>query len=118
MEAQACGLPALVSDEGGPKTIVLDGLTGRVVHGEDPSVWADAIEHMLDDAEAWQRMSAAAAERLRRYSLSDTFEDFWAQHEAVVSARTGVANGSRANLAAGEAGVRGEGSGLRNVAAL
>src|SRR4029079_7441236 len=31
MEAQACGLPAIVSNEGGPKETVADGVTGLVV---------------------------------------------------------------------------------------
>src|SRR5207249_2502434 len=35
MEAQACGLPAMVSGEGGPREIVLDGMTGLVLHTMD-----------------------------------------------------------------------------------
>lgn len=43
LEAQACGLPALVSDVGGPKEIVVDGVTGWVVPHDDAARWADKV---------------------------------------------------------------------------
>lgn len=90
MESQACGLPALVSDEGGPKTIVRDNETGRVVPGNDAATWAAAIESLIDDVPTRRRMSAAAIERLRQFRFTDTFDHFWQEHEAVVArARTG-----------------------------
>ncbi|HRK30759.1 MAG TPA: glycosyltransferase [Tepidisphaeraceae bacterium] len=87
MESQACGLPALVSDEGGPKTIVQHGETGRVVQGIDPHHWAAEIERLLDDRQTRTQMGLAAAARLKQFSLADTFADFWAQHAQVVERR-------------------------------
>ena len=44
MEAQASGLPVLVSDEGGPREVMDDGLTGQVLLGSDSAAWAHAIQ--------------------------------------------------------------------------
>ena len=85
MESQACGLPALVSDEGGPKTIVQDGVTGRVVRGDDAATWSAAIESLIDDLPARRGMSAAAIQRMREFRFADTFEHFWHEHEQVVA---------------------------------
>ena len=43
LEAQSCGTPALVSDIGGPKNIVVDNETGYVLPTEDPQVWTDRL---------------------------------------------------------------------------
>jgi len=39
LEAQACGLPALVSDIGGPQEVILDGITGWAISPSDPTAW-------------------------------------------------------------------------------
>jgi glycosyltransferase involved in cell wall biosynthesis len=85
MEAQGCGSPALVANEGGPKEIVADGVTGLVLTGTDPSRWCQAINELLDDAPRRQRMSRAAAQRAERFSLSRTFDAFWAEHARAVA---------------------------------
>ena len=81
MEAQACGLPAVVGPDGGPKETVADGRTGRVVPATDPAAWADALDALLADPDRLRRMGdAAAARAAERYSLSATFAAFWADH--------------------------------------
>jgi glycosyltransferase involved in cell wall biosynthesis len=87
MEAQACGLPALVAGEGGPKEIVADGSTGLVLTGNDPARWCQAINELLDDAPRRQRMGRAAAQRGERFSLARTFEAFWSEHARAVAGR-------------------------------
>jgi glycosyltransferase involved in cell wall biosynthesis len=84
MEAQASGLPVLVSDEGGPKEVVDDGLTGRVLSVAKPATamvqWADVIEELLNDEPRRQRMSRTAATRMARYTAEATFDVFWESH--------------------------------------
>lgn len=48
LEAQACGLPAVVSDIGGPKEIIIDGKTGYVVKASSLSEWTERIGHLID----------------------------------------------------------------------
>lgn len=47
-EAQACGLPALVSDCGGPREIIEPGATGWVAPSKDLNAWFTYIENFLD----------------------------------------------------------------------
>ncbi|MFO7813914.1 MAG: glycosyltransferase [Pelovirga sp.] len=49
LEAQACGLPALVSDIGGPREIVRDGQTGYVLDVSSTQGWVTRLEEMLAD---------------------------------------------------------------------
>jgi glycosyltransferase involved in cell wall biosynthesis len=84
MEAQACGLPVLVSDEGGPQELMDDGVTGRVVSaGAD--AWSSAIDALLNDQPLRRRMGRTAAQRASRFSMERCFEQFWNEHLAAVS---------------------------------
>ncbi|HEX3355920.1 MAG TPA: glycosyltransferase [Tepidisphaeraceae bacterium] len=82
MEAQASGLPAVVSNEGGPKETVVDEITGRVLGSTDVGDWCDAILSLLDDEPRRRKMATASIQRSSRFSLSRTFDYFWAEHVA------------------------------------
>jgi glycosyltransferase involved in cell wall biosynthesis len=86
MEAQASGLPVVVSDEGGPKEVVRDGRTGFVVKAGDVRAWAARVVGLVQDAACRARMSAAAHEFMQGYSMASSFEHFWSVHEAVCAA--------------------------------
>jgi glycosyltransferase involved in cell wall biosynthesis len=47
LEAQASGLPVVVSGIGGPKEQMRPGVTGIVCDGRDPATWADAVATLL-----------------------------------------------------------------------
>lgn len=47
LEAQACGLPVLVSDVGGPKEIIIDKLTGKVLKAGALNDWIQEIGMMM-----------------------------------------------------------------------
>jgi glycosyltransferase involved in cell wall biosynthesis len=49
LEAQACGLPALVSDVGGPREIVRDGQTGYVLGVATAQRWVARLDELLAD---------------------------------------------------------------------
>lgn len=49
LEAQACGLPALVSDIGGPREIVRDGQTGYVLKVDSVQGWVLRLDELLAD---------------------------------------------------------------------
>ncbi|MGC8925715.1 MAG: glycosyltransferase [Calditerrivibrio sp.] len=48
LEAQACGLPAVVSDVGGPKEIIIDGVTGIVAKSGDLDEWVIKISELIE----------------------------------------------------------------------
>jgi glycosyltransferase involved in cell wall biosynthesis len=86
MEAQACGLPVLVSDEGGPQELMDDGVTGRIIPGNDAPAWVASINELLDNPALLHRMSRTAAQRASRFSLERCFELFWQEHVAAAAA--------------------------------
>jgi glycosyltransferase involved in cell wall biosynthesis len=48
LEAQASGLPVVVSDKGGPQELMEDGLTGFRVAGGDPKALLAAMRQLMD----------------------------------------------------------------------
>jgi D-inositol-3-phosphate glycosyltransferase len=60
-EAQASGTPVVASAVGGLRTVVQDGVTGRLVPSHEPGDWADALADLLADEPARLRLGAAAA---------------------------------------------------------
>jgi glycosyltransferase involved in cell wall biosynthesis len=59
IEAQAMGLPVVSTLSGGIPEAVKHGETGLLVRERDPRALADAILLLMQDAELWQRYSAA-----------------------------------------------------------
>jgi phosphatidylinositol alpha-1,6-mannosyltransferase len=63
LEAAACGVPQVAGHSGGSDEAVVDGVTGRVVHGDDPLAVAAALAPLLDDATLRHQMGDAARAR-------------------------------------------------------
>ena len=68
LEAQAAGLPAIVSDRGGPQEIVLPGGSGLVVDAADPAALGAAMVRLYEDQALLAAMSARAVHNARRHS--------------------------------------------------
>jgi len=72
LEAQACGLPAVVSDEGGPKDIVIDNVTGFVAKRDDLDDWVKKISTLID----WRINFAPQIDSMRNAAISMVQERF------------------------------------------
>ncbi|HEX7681699.1 MAG TPA: glycosyltransferase, partial [Thermoanaerobaculia bacterium] len=59
LEAQASGLPVVVTDKGGPHELMVDGVTGLMVNGHDPAALAAALRTLMDEATRLQMGRAA-----------------------------------------------------------
>ena len=81
LEAQASGVPALVSDQGGPRQVVDDGATGLVLPAHDEDAWTEAIVGLLVDDERRRAMGAEAHLWAQGFSIRASFEHFWKAHE-------------------------------------
>ncbi|MFZ5585310.1 MAG: glycosyltransferase [Thermodesulfobacteriota bacterium] len=80
MEAQASGLPVVVSDQGGPKENVRDGVTGMVVKGGCAEALAKGIDALLASPELRRRMGAQARAYMETRSHEQCFSELWELH--------------------------------------
>lgn len=76
-EAMAEGRPVIASDHGGLPEQVLDTVTGLLVRPGDPQGLARAMELLLDDGAACERMGHAALERHRRLFSPEVHARRW-----------------------------------------
>jgi glycosyltransferase involved in cell wall biosynthesis len=84
LEALASGVPAIVTHDGGPCTIVRDGITGRIVDDED---FADAVAAILADPVKHAEMRLAAREYALTMSWDAVFEGVYAAYETILTHR-------------------------------
>lgn len=94
LEAQASGLPVVVSEAGGPHENMVDGATGLVCAGTWPRTWSDAIARLLGDDDLRRDMGKAA----RAYACRRTWPDslmpvYRAYASACAPERAGVDRG-------------------------
>ena len=81
IEAQAAGLPVIVSDAGGPRELVADGVNGFITRAHDVADFTRAIRRLVDDEPLRKEMSAAARCSVEDRSWPSAFRKFWAATE-------------------------------------
>ncbi|HKP63510.1 MAG TPA: glycosyltransferase family 4 protein [Polyangiales bacterium] len=64
LEANAAGLPAVITDIGGISEIVREGETGHLVPAGDETAFFERMDRLVADAALRERMGAAARERV------------------------------------------------------
>ena len=88
IESLAVGTPAVVTDEGGPKEVVADGVTGRVLPPRDPDSWASAVAELLDDQPRLREMrtrASASVAHLTDEAYAGRVLDVYAEARAVLA---------------------------------
>ena len=81
LEAMASGVPAIVTPDGGPKTIVREGVTGRIAADDE---FAAAVVDVLGDPKKYAQMRVAAREHALTMSWDAVFEGVYAGYEAIL----------------------------------
>jgi glycosyltransferase involved in cell wall biosynthesis len=77
IEAQASGLPVLVSDVGGPRELVGKPEQGRVLPAGDLAAWVNAVRELLAQPIDRQRILVHVAELQEQRSWDRAFRIFW-----------------------------------------
>jgi glycosyltransferase involved in cell wall biosynthesis len=78
LEAQACGLPVVVSDSGGPKELVEDKANGLITKSHDVEDFAHAIRALVMDPALRERMGKSARNSVIDRNWPSAFGKFWA----------------------------------------
>src|SRR5438128_5855796 len=81
LEAQACGLPVVVSDSGGPKELVEDKTNGLITKSHDVEDFACATRAFLTNRALRERMGKSARNSVTDRSWPNAFGKFWATTE-------------------------------------
>lgn len=78
IEAQACGLPCMVSDQGGPRDLVTEGVDGCITRGGDLAELVAVLRPLCTDPARRQSMGAAARKKVEDRSWPHAARKFWA----------------------------------------
>jgi glycosyltransferase involved in cell wall biosynthesis len=81
IEAMASGLPALVSDIGGPKELIDSEQQGRVLPANSMQAWCVAIRELIEKPPSGDILQQNADRVRERWSWETAFGEFW-QREA------------------------------------
>lgn len=77
LEAQASGIPVIVTDRGGPRENIIHGETGVVVPVDDPEHLAREIVTLAGNPDRLKKMGRKAREYARARSFDRAFLDTW-----------------------------------------
>ncbi len=81
LEAMGCGLPAIVTDVGGNREVVIPGETGTMIPVGDSRALADAVCDLVADPERARRWGSAARERvLSHFNITTTVSRYEAAY--------------------------------------
>ncbi|WP_022851544.1 glycosyltransferase [Limisalsivibrio acetivorans] len=98
LEAQACGVPAVVSDEGGPKEIIKDGETGFVCTANNVEEWEERISSLIEMARTspaeYEKYSIAARARVMEvFNWDKVLQDIFLKKKPELSQENSGENG-------------------------
>ena len=83
LEALSSGVPAVVTPDGGPRTIIRDGETGSIVPDDQ---FAAAVASVLGDPAKHAQMRQAARAYAQTASWDSVFEGVYAAYESILRA--------------------------------
>lgn len=85
IEAQYSGLPAIVSNVGGPKEIIKKEPKSGFVKEIDKNKWKKAIKKIYEKEKLRDKLSNRARKKGKKYNIEKSFEYFIKIHEKVLS---------------------------------
>ena len=83
LEAQASGLPVIVSSSGGPRENMIPGETGLVVQADDAAELVQATLTLIDEPARRRQMGRAARTYIENRSFSQAFHATWKLYEGL-----------------------------------
>ena len=80
LEAQASGLPVIVTDAGGPQENVVEGKTGFIIPANEDSLF-NTIQMLIAQPQRLQEMGQAARDYVQQRSFGAAFQASWKMYE-------------------------------------
>jgi glycosyltransferase involved in cell wall biosynthesis len=88
LEAQAAGVPVVVTDAGGSREAIRHEETGLVVPKADPAKLSQAMLRLLDDPGLRRRMGAAGTARAKReFTMERMIREMIKLYEAAIETK-------------------------------
>jgi D-inositol-3-phosphate glycosyltransferase len=84
LEAQACGRPVVASGVSGLRSVVRDEVSGYLIDGDDPAIYAERIGRLLADPELAQQMGRRGRLLAQRFSWTRTADRLEGLFENVI----------------------------------
>lgn len=81
LEAQASGIPVIVTNQGGPHENMQPGQTGLVVTEDNVTAWTEAIGMLLENPERRRRMGSAARKLMEDRSFETAHVKTWEMYK-------------------------------------
>ena len=89
LESPACATPVVAASVGGLTTAVADGVSGVLVDGHEPQLWAKLLGDLLRTPSASAELAAGARAHAEQFSWARTTDGLLAAYaEAVAELRT------------------------------
>jgi D-inositol-3-phosphate glycosyltransferase len=87
LEAQACGRPVVASGVSGLRSVVRDEVSGYLIDGHDPALYAERIGRLLADPELAQQMGLRGRLLAQRFSWTRTADRLETLFDNVIESR-------------------------------
>jgi len=84
LESQACGTPVVAAAVGGLPTAVRDGVSGVLIDGHDPAIWAKVLADLLLDPGRRAQLARHTRSHAENFSWARTTEQLHASYEAAI----------------------------------
>lgn len=77
LEAQASGLPVIVTDQGGPCENIEPNITGIIIPGNDDVSLMEAMDSLVQNPRELNRMGLQARRYMEKRSFEGAFAKSW-----------------------------------------
>ncbi|MBI5592673.1 MAG: glycosyltransferase [Deltaproteobacteria bacterium] len=81
LEAQASGIPVIVTDQGGPQENLIPSRTGFIARGNDTDSFLESIRLLVNDVQMAGRMGLAARKYMEERTFEKAFLKTWEMYE-------------------------------------
>ncbi|MFC1584146.1 glycosyltransferase [Fibrobacterota bacterium] len=88
IEALGCGVPCIVSDEGGPQEIIENHKSGLIFHADDVQDFIEKLLFLVDNPDKLEEFKVEARQRALKFTYENSIDKFWEFYCRMVSSNS------------------------------